>query len=443
MRTFISYLIELNIAITLLLLIYFVLFKKDSNFNNRRAFLLFAMGISYLIPLIKIDFSQASGTLYFPVIHLEELIFKSDKTSVLHNYINIPNLLLITYLTVSSLLLIRLILSIFRILQNFRYSEKREYFGKYFYINSNLHASSFFNIIFIDPQAVNDKELKLIIDHESYHARLLHSIDRMMSELLLIFCWFNPAVWILRKAIVVNHEYQADNKVIEKGADQVSYQLTILNQYIGSASISNQFSNQIKNRIKMLNKNYKKGSFWKSIVLLPIATLLLFFMSCNNETAADDESRNEFLTQKAAKSAEEQIFYVVEEMPQWPGDGDFITEIRNFIAEKLIYPEEAKLAGAEGRVFIHFLVTKTGDVVIPDPSMLPPEKNEAGNENEVVVVAYRPINEGAPLPDKKIVKLFQEESIRVINLLPDMIPGKQRGEEVNVIFTMPITFKLQ
>jgi protein TonB len=46
-------------------------------------------------------------------------------------------------------------------------------------------------------------------------------------------------------------------------------------------------------------------------------------------------------------------------------------------------------------------------------------------------------------PDEKYVELLKNEAIRVINKLPDMEPGKQRGKNVSVMFTMPINFALQ
>ena len=186
----------------------------------------------------------------------------------------------------------------------------------------------------------------------------------------------------------------------------------------------------------MLNKNLKKGSSRKSLWLLPVSLILFFFMACSNEKAEDGSA-----LQQGDTAAEEEIFYVVEEMPQWPGNDDMILSVRQFIAENLAYPDEAKMNGAQGKVFIHFLVTKTGDVVVPTPDMLPPEKDEKGNPQEVEVVAFRPI-EGEEAPAEEYIQLLKEESIRVMNLMPDMIPGKQQGKNVNVIFTMPITFRL-
>jgi hypothetical protein len=185
----------------------------------------------------------------------------------------------------------------------------------------------------------------------------------------------------------------------------------------------------------MLNKTHKKGNTWKSIMLVPVSLLLLFFMGCNYETGTEDAIVNEKMI--------DDVFYVVEEMPQWPGSDDMALSVRKFIAENLIYPEEAKLNGVEGQVFVNFMVTKNGDVIVPDPALLPPSQDEDGNIDEVVVVAYRPLDESQNLPDEKHIQLLKDESVRVVELMPDLIPGKQRGQEVNVVFTMPIYFKLQ
>jgi hypothetical protein len=435
MKEFISYLTEMNIAITIFFLVYVLLFRKDSNFNSRRFFLLIAMGISFLVPLINIQISNPTATIYAPVISLEELIFYGSDNKKEFSPINAYSLFATLYLIISLVFIAKLVFNIFRILTDALLSEKTVINGRSVRTSKKLHASSFFGYIFIDPTRAKDNDLTHILEHEACHVRLLHSVDRMITEILLSFNWFNPVVWMLRKEIVVNHEYQADNKVVEQGSDQINYQLTILNQYIGSASISNQFSNQIKKRIIMLNKPNKKGGIWKSIMLVPVSVILLFFMACNNEAGTDDAIVNEKMI--------DDVFYVVEEMPQWPGSDDMALSVRKFIAENLKYPEEAKNNGVEGQVFVQFIITKTGDVIVPDPTILPPSKDENGNIDEVVVVAYRPLEESKMLPDDKYIQLLKDESVRVIELMPDLIPGKQRGQEVNVLFTMPIYFKLQ
>ena len=105
---------------------------------------------------------------------------------------------------------------------------------------------------------------------------------------------------------------------------------------------------------------------------------------------------------------EGQVFTVVEEMPQFPGG---MAEAMKFLAKNINYPAEAQKAKIEGRVIVQFVVKEDGKV----------------SDAKVV----RSIN-----PD------LDAEALRVIGLMPEWIPGKQRGKAVAVKYTMPIMFRL-
>jgi len=99
---------------------------------------------------------------------------------------------------------------------------------------------------------------------------------------------------------------------------------------------------------------------------------------------------------------------IVETMPEYPG-GD---EARiKFLAENLVYPQEAKEKKIEGRVFIGFVVEIDGSLT-----------------NFSVVRSIHP--------------LLDKEALRVVKLMPKWIPGEQRGKPVRVQFQIPVTFTL-
>ena len=108
-------------------------------------------------------------------------------------------------------------------------------------------------------------------------------------------------------------------------------------------------------------------------------------------------------------SRDEQVFYIVEEMPDFPG-GDLA--LRKHIAANVEYPEEALKNEISGKVYVEFVVGKDGSVV-----------------NAQIVRGV------APSLDK--------EALRVVNELPKWKPGYQRGTPVNVKYTVPINFALQ
>ena len=106
---------------------------------------------------------------------------------------------------------------------------------------------------------------------------------------------------------------------------------------------------------------------------------------------------------------EQQIFQVVEEMPEFPGG---MGECMKFLAKNIKYPTVAQENGVQGRVIVQFVVNRDGTIVDP--------------------VVMRGVD---PYLDK--------EALRVISMMPKWKPGKQRGKEVRVKYTVPVMFRLQ
>ena len=102
------------------------------------------------------------------------------------------------------------------------------------------------------------------------------------------------------------------------------------------------------------------------------------------------------------------VFMVVEQMPEFPGG---MSACLKFLADHVAYPKEAAEKKIQGRVIVQFVVMKDGSIA-----------------NARVLRAVDP--------------LLDAEALRVIGLMPKWKPGTQRGQAVNVKFTMPVTFRL-
>ncbi|MCK4746770.1 MAG: hypothetical protein KAT15_07045 [Bacteroidales bacterium] len=454
MNNFFIYLVELNISLMILYVAYKIFFEKDRNFMIRRIYLLGVAVMPLILPLMPSSLRMPVSDMAPVSITLEGItIFSTGPEQVASGSMSFMNILFLVYLAIFSLGLIKLILQLARILRAAITSRRFEAGGTTLLASPTLHASSFFGYIFIDPARTEDESFPLILEHEGIHKREWHSVDRILVELFVMINWFNPVAWMFRKSVIQNLEFLADSAVLRKGTDPMKYQLSILNQYIGSASISNQFSSQIKNRINMLNKDYKLGSKWKLFLLIPLVTIAFYLVSCSEKgdmVAANDieqvVTESEIITIDKIPSfkeqdplAREEVFYIVEEMPKFEG-GEPAQEFRRYIAKNLLYPEEAKENGITGRIIISFIVTSNGKVVIPNAQDMASISHT--NLDEVVVVAYRTIEEGAPEPEEKYIKMLREEVIRVISESPDWTPGKQRGTAVNVMYTFPVNFIL-
>ena len=441
MNNLFSYLLELNISLIILFLAYRLFFEKDKNFNLRRIYLLVAMLLPLLLPLIPDSISLPGRPLSTVSINLEEVtVFGARQDTAALGSLSLAGLLLALYIAVFSLGILKVLLQLGYILAAILRSDRFTAQGITLLASKSLHASSFFRYIFIDPETEGSDSFKHILEHENTHKREWHSVDRILVELFVIVNWFNPVAWMFRRSVIENLEYLADSAVLKTGTDPANYQLSILNQYIGSASISNQFSSQIKNRINMLNKNYKLGSRWKLALLLPLSVLAFLIGSCTDKDAPiDSPEAIEATDDVSANVAGDEVFFVVEQMPTFKGEE--ATEFRRYIAQNLVYPPEASANGVTGKVFIKFIVDKEGKVVIPDQESL--AKIEGKPLGEVVVAAYRSLDEDTEMPDEKYIELLKQEVVRVVSSSPAWEPGRQRGQAVSVMYTFPVNFVLQ
>ena len=438
-----TFLLEANITLMILYSAYKIFFEKDRNFKVRRIFLLAVIILPFILALLPDFNSLKMGTVPIASFTLEEItVFGQTGIEKTSGGFSLSSMLLVIYLGILGIGLLKLGIQLVMIGRAIRRSGRYSRFNTTLLASERYHASSFFSYIFIDPARADEENIAHILEHESIHHRQWHSVDRIIMEIFILVNWFNPVSWLVRRSVIQNLEYLADSAVMTRGTDPLKYQLSILNQYIGSASITNQFNSQIKNRIKMLNRNYKIGSSWKIAMLLPFAVLAFIFTSCTEKESASDDTLREVQEEAALQNAGEiqEVFYIVEEMPTFNG-GDAAMEFRKYIARNLIYPKEAVANGVSGKIFISFIVDKNGKVVVPDQETL--AKAQGKPLDEVVVVSYRPLEEKEGAQDEKYIQMLKDEAVRVVESSPAWTPGKQGGKEVAVMYTTAINFALQ
>jgi protein TonB len=104
-----------------------------------------------------------------------------------------------------------------------------------------------------------------------------------------------------------------------------------------------------------------------------------------------------------------EVFSFVEEMPSYPGGTEALL---SFMSSNIIYPEIAKRAGVEGKVFVGFIVEPNGSIT------------------EIQLI-------------KGIGAGCDEEAIRVLKLAGNWNPGRQNGKAVRVRMTIPFSFQLR
>jgi TonB family protein len=456
------YLIKVNVAILLLYSFYRLLFQKDTFFQWKRIVLLSILITSLLYPFWKVSErivpSFAFTESVFPVYSLNEFVVASGNTDLpapVSPEANILQIPAVIYFAIGLFFLIRIIVQTITIFRIVRKTTPTGLCGSKVRIQKGLQTPfSFFGWIVLDPEKYSENELKEILLHEVTHVRQGHSFDMIFAEIMVAICWFNPFIWLLKKEIRMNLEYLADHAVLQSGCEAEHYQFHLLRLSYSKAiaKITNNFNvSPLKKRILMMNKKQTSSvSIWKYTLLIPAFALLTFFNhllkaeiqlpapvedAISTATVIDKNVQDTVpvvktkqatvrfkppkIKYKDAVPAEEtpqeethkerKVFSHVELPPVFPGGEKALMQ---YLSENTKYPESAQKDSIQGRVVVRFIVSHTGKV-----------------ENVEVVRSLNPACDA--------------EAIRVVEAIPDWIPGKQNGEAVDVYYTLPILYKLQ
>jgi hypothetical protein len=136
---------------------------------------------------------------------------------------------------------------------------------------------SFWQTVYINPTLHQERELQTILEHEQIHVKQWHSLDIILAELSVVFYWFNPGVWLMKKAVKENLEFITDEKILKKGVDKKAYQYSLLDvsNLVPAVAIVNNFNlSDLKKRIKMMNaKRSSKLTLSRYLLVLPVLLL--------------------------------------------------------------------------------------------------------------------------------------------------------------------------
>ena len=415
------YLLKVNVGITLFYAFYKLFCQRDTFFQWRRYALLSFLGISFLYPLIDIQNwvkeQPAMNELadYYATWMMDEAIVVTPTVTDAPQLPSLMTIGMYIYLVGVIALSLRFFVQLLSICR-MRWSGKSIYLNgqRIISLPSETNPFSFFDWIFIYLPQLDRESQDEILTHEQAHARQWHSLDVIISEIINIICWFNPFSWLLKTEIRLNLEYLADNQVTETMNDckQYQYHLLGLAHTKKETGLCNNFNvSHLKRRIIMMNKKRTRtAGRIKYALFAPLAAALLLAsnISCVSTEKNEEELSATSEESRAIKAPEGEIYQVVEEMPEFPGG---MGECMKFIGKNIKYPAEAVEKGIQGRVIIQMVVTKEGDIA----------------EAKVV---------------RSIDPLLDAEALRVINSMPKWKPGKQKGEAVNVKYTIPVMFRL-
>lgn len=524
---FLLYLLQASGCMAVLYLLYRLLLHRETFFSFNRWYILGGVVLSAALPLIELPASPAP---LYVIPSIELHVVPVVLSGPVESSFDWPRLLMELYTAGVFIFAARLLYRVYHLRELTRQLPREV--GKGFVLfrtGGSLPTFSFFNWLFWDDsQTLTEAEERQIRRHEEAHIRQRHSADVLGMEIITIFFWFNPFVYLFSRSLRAVHEYLADREAVQNEAVAVYTRLIstqVLQKYnLSLAQPFNQF--QIKNRITMLRISHTtRPALWKTALSISLVVLLSVVYACrssesivpsasedprllvtqligyldkypeividleiyqkanaqgsqSSESGLDhismkaglpyetkarvsgmdnpaDQKKTEELIEKtfgrvpldqmsvqdkllfnrlnvrsvniqkngddinlsankiilsdpAQSPSENQIFAVVEKMPEYVGG---FPELGNFLSQNLKYPAEAREKKAQGTVFVEFVVQADGTIDMAK------------------------VLKGPGLG-------MDEEALRVVKSMPKWTPGMQSGRTVAVRYVLPVKFAL-
>jgi TonB-dependent SusC/RagA subfamily outer membrane receptor len=285
MITLAWYLLKVIICSGILCGYYFLALRNKVFHRWNRFYLLAAVVISLVAPVMKINIFQKNndeGT----VVQMLQTISYGDEAVIEYSknsgfQMNTENLAETAYLLISVIFLIIFFVSLYKIKQM-----KKKYpatkIEDISFINTNAKGTpfSFFKSIFWNNAIdLHSRSGQQIFNHEIAHVKEKHSYDKIFMNLVLIFFWINPIFWLMRKELYMIHEFIADKEALEDSDINAFAEMILQTVYPGqNFSIGNRFFySPLKRRIMMLTKNKNpKVSYYSRLLVLPLAAIVFF-----------------------------------------------------------------------------------------------------------------------------------------------------------------------
>ena len=226
----IAYLLKSLLCSSVFIAVYYFLLEKERIHVFKRFYLLISLGLSLIVPAVSIE--HIGGTQFVQQVLLENSGIAASIPGVNKISTETSTIVIPVFIVIYSLVTLILLIKFFK---NVR--------AVYLATDQGLHTAvgqskliilpypliphTFLNYIFIGEQ---DSENKQILKHELTHSRQRHSLDILFIELVHCIFWINPILMVYKKAIKLNHEFLADESVIEEYRDVQRYQNLLLHK---------------------------------------------------------------------------------------------------------------------------------------------------------------------------------------------------------------------
>ena len=291
-----KYLIEVLFIQLLFIGLYEAFLKRETFFQWNRFFLILAFASSFLLPSLELpelkrEVEVPAETLVPEFILYELDTFEMDSAD---EVVETESTLTIWHWIYFGGVGITLGMLLIKLRELFllRISGKRSKFEGYELIQlpESGEAFSFFRWIFMGDK-ITEEQKEHILKHELAHIQQGHSLDLFLFELLRIFFWFNPLVYLYQKKLSEVHEFSADLVCAKENKDLAYMNLLSIIFGVQHLSLVNQFAapSLLRRRIAMLKrKPSSRKQLLRFACIFPLLLAVLSYTSCEMVRASQE-----------------------------------------------------------------------------------------------------------------------------------------------------------
>ena len=481
-----DFLIKSTITLFVLLAVYYLFLEKEKIHVFNRFYLLFSLVFSMILPFITIEVIQEIAE---PTVNPGNIQILQGSAVILEetNYLAIG--LWSLYAVVTIVLAVRFISNINKISSKMKSNTPIDYKNaKLILVPEKTLPHTFLNTIFINETEYKNRQIEAeLYTHELTHVTQKHTLDILFIELLKTVFWFNPIFIFYKKAIQLNHEFLADEKVVNSYNNVPFYQSLLLskaneNQTFYLASNLNYLIT--KKRLLMMTKTTSKTeALLKKAMLIPLVTALLFLL-CTKVVAQETNVKKETTPKKSENLIktyyDKTTFKIKDEKGKVASEKKYneLTPVEkraipSILSKQKELPTNEELLGilskgapevieidaydsenqfvqkGENEVYNTAGITEKPDFpggimefykFVGNNFKTPEQPNLKGK----VYITFIVEKDGS-LSDIKNIRDIGfgtgEEAIRVLKICPKWIPGKMNGVPVRVMYSLPITIQ--
>ncbi|WP_299097326.1 M56 family metallopeptidase [uncultured Winogradskyella sp.] len=291
------FLLKFSACLLVFWLTYVLFLEKQQMHHFKRFYLLGSFAMALIIPqLTIIEYIEPivqnfEITTAFIPIEAEVMPQPIETSPVL----TLETILWSIYILGATLFAIRFAVNLFRLYRQIATNDKqRNRNFIYVLLKAYRIPHSFFKYIFVNQQQFENNQIPEEVRlHEETHAKQWHSLDILLLELLQIIFWFHPLVYILKHHIKLNHEFLADDAVLQQGVTTKNYQNILLqfssnthNHQLASAINYSSF----KKRFTVMKTQTSKTRIWLSTLLVLPVLAILFYSFAEREYVEKEQT---------------------------------------------------------------------------------------------------------------------------------------------------------